>query len=1120
MLRFRTLVSVFLLSILLPLTSAGDGITPIEIPDDPPGGGGGPAPIDKLCGTREPQPGSGAAAQNMLQGESLMLTGGVIRVAFHVVHDGGAGNLTDAQIQSQMNVLNNAYAGAYGGVNTGYSFTLASIDRTDSEGLDGTYFGWPTEVSLKRQLAKDPRHYLNVYVCDPFVSLTAGYLLGWAFFPWDYTADDYMNGVVIRYNTIPGGTLPDGTPMSGYTLVHEVGHYLGLLHTFSHGCTPPGDEVDDTPYEADPSRGCPTGRNSCPDPGFDPIHNFMDYTDDPCMNQFTAGQDARMDQMVSAYRQGLFEPVSLVATTGTDWMATSGIPGLVNPESFVIPIDDPPGGGGGSPPPPPPVYDAFWRTFAAPPSARYGHAVATDGERMIVFGGADVTTELGPYLNDVWVLSLGTAGALRAPRWRQATILGGGPEGRIHSTLVWDAPRQRFLLFAGRNKSQFRNDVWALAADATSTVEAPVYQWTAVTPAPGPLPDPRYKHAAIFDPTRSRMVIQGGNAGPGSDRGDVWTLSLTGTPQWTQTTLSGQFPPDRQGHTAVLDAPRDRMVIYGGTSFGSETVSAYALALGTGVWTWLGPSTPPPSRVEHAAIVDPATQRMIVFGGRTYTGGFRDDAWSYDLANPTPTWTQLPAGTGPSARGALSGVLDQARNNLLVFGGVSATTAYLDEAWALPLAPSGTWRLFSKKNAVTPPARTGHTAIYDAARQRMVVFGGFRVNGTTGTFLNDVWTFDLYGTGWWEPLTTSGTPPLARAWHVAVYDAGTATRVRTTPRMLVACGEGVNTLQGSIYELSLGSTPTWRIATSGGPIGFQYPAIDYDSRRDRWAFFGGGTSCMGITTTCLYQNDVWYWQFSGANPDPFWNFYGERIPPERMACAMTYDPMRDRYFMFGGINDRNPEGIPRRLNDTWEFRPYPSDDDWHLVTPAANEPTGREGFGWKWREEGGLMVIDGCADAHPQGAQPQEVLEYTFNEGTPTWLTVRDQNPPAGRRDFAPVWDSAYRRMVMFGGSTAVGPTNETLELEGWRYLPGANVVATTHPDQVVAEVPTADLAAEVHPAVLRAIAAPNPFRDQVRLAVPVVESQQVRLEVFDVQGRLVRSPVGTRPSRAHVGSS
>ncbi|KAH7304724.1 hypothetical protein B0I35DRAFT_516675 [Stachybotrys elegans] len=217
----------------------------------------------------------------------------VVDTYFHVVSSASSRFISEAQIQAQLEYLNEAYAPQE------VSFNLLNTTFT----VNSQWAAGNGELAMKRALRQGSYATLNAYFTD-VARLNGQSALGYCFFPEPGVTEGsntfIRDGCVVVAQTVPGGT---AAPYNlGGTLVHEAGHWFDLYHTFQGGCNG-GDMVSDTPAQASMSSGCPIGRDSCPNQsGVDPIHNFMDYSDDACYEEFTAGQKERIHSSFTNFR--------------------------------------------------------------------------------------------------------------------------------------------------------------------------------------------------------------------------------------------------------------------------------------------------------------------------------------------------------------------------------------------------------------------------------------------------------------------------------------------------------------------------------------------------------------------------------------------------------------------------------------------------------------------------------------------------------------------------------------------------------------------------------------------------------------------------------------------------
>ncbi len=237
----------------------------------------------------------------------------------------------------------------------------------------------------------------------------------------------------------------------------------------------------------------------------------------------------------------------------------------------------------------------------------------------------------------------------------------------------------------------------------------------------------------------------GADAGADAGRPDA-SLDAGPPPRWEP---MPEGPAARWGHVAVYDAPRDRVLVAtGDDGVGRRFDDLWAQQLPGGEWTRIEPvGERPAARVTAAAVVDAARDRLLMFGGDDFSGG-TDDVWALDLE--AHTWRRLPP--GPSRRFDAAAVTDGRR--AWVFGGYAPGYVPLADLWELDLERDA-WRELPAADP-RPSPRTNLVMAHDAARDRLVIFGGHA--GADDPPRWDTWAYRL-PEGRWEPLAPGGTLP-------------------------------------------------------------------------------------------------------------------------------------------------------------------------------------------------------------------------------------------------------------------------------------------------------------------------------------------------------------------------
>ncbi len=355
------------------------------------------------------------------------------------------------------------------------------------------------------------------------------------------------------------------------------------------------------------------------------------------------------------------------------------------------------------------------------------------------------------------------AAASTVGAWTQLAPTGTPPSPRDSQTTVYDANSNRMIIFSGNPNAVglCTNQTWVLT-NANGLGGTP--QWILLNPG-GIAPTGSNGHSAVYDAATNRMIAFAANGGCSSLGNDVFVLTnangLGGTPTWIQLSPTGAPPSLRRYLDAqmVYDNVSNRLILFGGCqciSFGDSLNDLWVLTNANGLggtpqWIQLianGAASSPTARPSGATVYNPATNRMILFGGGRVDGGFFNDVWVLSNANGlggSPSWTQpSPTGGPPSSRGSSGGVYDPGTNRLTIFGGTPTGKDYLNDVWVLANADgtggTPTWTQLGQSPPLPPPRQT--PMVNDPATGRMMFFGG-RGNPQNNalTDLGDVWVF-------------------------------------------------------------------------------------------------------------------------------------------------------------------------------------------------------------------------------------------------------------------------------------------------------------------------------------------------------------------------------------------
>ncbi len=692
------------------------------------------------------------------------------------------------------------------------------------------------------------------------------------------------------------------------------------------------------------------------------------------------------------------------------------------------------------------AVDGEWAPLM-PPLGRAGAIVVRDPSRdRILLIGGNVDWVFNPQYHRTFIDAW--AFSLATGSWTDLAPAGFGPVLKKRGAAAYDPLRDRVLVFGGETPEGLTNQLWELRL-------SPTPQWILLAPTGTP-PSPRSYTSMIYDPIRDRMVLFGGFKGGSIPQytNDIYFLELGGAnPNWVYSGANNPYPDIRAGHSAVYDSRHDRMVVFGGFT-GPPDNRTWTLEL-AGIPTWIPlPSLGPSSRQYHSAVYDTTGDRMFIYGGTTLA---QDGEPPGDVCAQDPGsggWGSVPTTPSPALRTGHGAVFDTPRSRMVMVGGDAG--AYYDanqlDIWGYDVAAVA-WHQI---NGPRPRPGSDLGIAWDPLRNDVVAFGGYDAVANIST--HETWILDLDGPGW-SQLPIGGAQPF-------VQDGASLTYDPVEDRMIL---HGVFSYppggpRQDTWEFRRDPTPTWsRLFPSGPdppPRGFH--AAVYDEPRERILVFGGGFAPTNSTTWMLTLRPTLTWQSIPTTP----------APPGRSSPAGIYDPIRERMLIYGGSG----------RSDLWELVDLAGTPHWNQLFPTGVGPGPLQGAGGAYDPGRDRMLVF----SGPTGVG--KVWELALSVSPPHWTELAATGAPPGPvdphdNDFIYLPNSD-RGLFAHGSATS---DSWTLSFHGPLAVePGRLGVALGRPR-------------------------PNPATTALTIPFKLRSGGAVTLRVFDARGRLVASVLNER---------